>query len=130
MTLFELLAILIYLLCGIAGAVYAGFSFGFLGFPLGFIFSVAILHGGVNLLSYVERMFWVGIPPKPDCHTNRCHSDDYEIDQESNKLIYRCGCGRCYQKQGRRFMEVLPDGASKPYMKWVAFRGWRPDDAL
>jgi hypothetical protein len=127
MTLLELIALALYVGVGIAAGRWAGSRFGIAAGILAFPIGIALLHGFFLAVSYVERLYWVGIPPLPRCRSGGCGPDDYKVRPGPDDIVYSCRCGGEYQKRGRRFFELRPDGSLVPFMVWKAFRGWFPD---
>ncbi len=122
--------------CGLAAGSFAGKRFGWvgfaLGFPVGFVGAFLAIYGGIS--AYL-RLDQAG-PRLPPCHTGVCRgglrpSDDgdYELLMVDHDIVHRCKCGRDYAMRGggRRFLERLPDGTLRPYMRHRPFRGWFPD---
>jgi hypothetical protein len=109
-------------------ALWAGHKIGWFGYPLGFILGAAILPGLGYALGWLYDWTWWGRPPRPDCRSGKCHSEDYELRRiPDGDFDWFCRCGGRYRKRGRRFFEVLPDGSPAPYMRWRAFKGWFPE---
>jgi hypothetical protein len=95
-----------------------------IGFVIVFFLSWAILLGHILLFF-----------PFPSCRQRKCHSiDDYTWNIGSflgregwGVYSYKCECGNEYVREGKRFMEVLPDGTKRPYKKLIGFRKWADD---
>ena len=135
--LVDMCLLLLHLGAGVFVAAYAGKHYGVLGAVMGFPLGVAGTFAAVYLLVFsaglVEGLF-TGLPWLPPCAQCGCKAGllvdmgDYEIALRGDEPSWRCRCGRVFQKQGRRFLEVLPDGTRRPHLVWRPFRGWRPDD--
>jgi hypothetical protein len=73
--------------------------------------------------------------PFTTCRKQKCHGiKDYgwpigAIYGRVGWGVYRygCRCGDEYIRQGRRLMELLPDGTKRPYKKLIGFRKWADD---
>jgi hypothetical protein len=132
MNVFELLFFVLNICMGVVVAKHAGHRFGWVGYPLGFIFgfgaSIVGLITLAQLLSLFERAAYRGFPGLPQCRTGRCKENDYYAVKDKGNVFWECQCGGRYDKVGRRFYEVLPDGSRKPYLIWRPFRDWFPDD--
>jgi hypothetical protein len=138
MTLFELLAFISWVGCGVAAAMFGHHLFGWAGAIGGFVLGAAgalfallwIFKAG----SYLEDMLYRGRPRRPICKNGICQFGDYKgtwdhaAPNRRHRFQFRCQCGIRYEHMGRRFMEVLPDESLKPYMVWKPFCGWFPDD--
>ena len=82
------------------------------------------------LFSIFAYCYWQ--PMLPICKSGKCRKErDFEPSAtEPEKRYYTCKCGIRYVLQrkgtyGRQFMEVLPDGTTKPYMKHSRFGRWK-----
>jgi hypothetical protein len=73
--------------------------------------------------------------PFPPCRQGKCRSIDaytwmmgrlYGREKWST-YHYWCKCGDEYIREGKRFMQVLPDGTRQAYMKLVGFRKWQAE---
>jgi hypothetical protein len=139
MTLFELLNFLLVVGFVISGVLVGQNLFGWPGAVGGFALGVAAgllrLDGIYRIGGYLEDMLYRGRPRRPVCKNGTCHLYDYkaaweEIVAGPRRYMFRltCHCGTSYQRLGRRFMVVLPDGSLEPYMVWRPFRGWFPDE--
>jgi hypothetical protein len=95
------------------------------GLAVGILVTRAILVGRLRLLF-----------PLPLCRRGKCHTLGrgyvwrlgtlFGYEAKGNYL-YRCACGDLYVRQGRRFMELLPDDTRRPYKRLVGFRKWQDD---
>jgi hypothetical protein len=125
-TLIELVVLALALGLVVAGSIVAGRRFGGMGYVLGGPLAIGAAYGALQLLVLLENLFWGGIPRIPTCRTGKCKRARYSLTQiSSGKWVYQCGCGFRYEKTGRRFVEIDEAGASRPYLKWVPFAGWR-----
>jgi hypothetical protein len=91
------------------------------------------------IASILTWAIWLGrilfFYPFPFCRRGKCHSiEDYRwyIDAIFGRVgrgvyLYKCKCGDEYIREGKRFMEILPDGTKRPYKKLVSFRKWADD---
>jgi hypothetical protein len=137
----DCLMMLVVLLAGLFIASYGAKHFGWLGFllgvPVGIVVAFGVLYGVLLLGVVVESLIWGGIPYLPPCRNGKCKSGrlsdfgDYEPAEHNGEWggYFRCRCGKLYHRDKKkgRVLEVLPDGAERPYMVWKAFWGWRPD---
>ncbi|MGD2175544.1 MAG: hypothetical protein PVJ27_09080 [Candidatus Brocadiaceae bacterium] len=133
-TLSEMLFCLVLVLGGLVGSYVGGLHFRWIGvlvgFPLGFLAAAV----GLLLLVAIPESLWLAGPMYPPCHNGSCKGrrwpadiGDYDTVVVGEELVLRCRCGRDYDREGRRFMERLPDGTLKPYMVHRPFRGWFED---
>ena len=101
---------------GVVGAVVGG-----IGAPVGLI----LLVEGIGRLGVAWHR---RKPVNPICKNGICQSDDYRcVDLWNHHLKYQCKCGTTYVAKGRQFLEVLPDGTLKPFMRKRRFGDWEPD---
>ena len=124
---------------GLLTAIWIGNRFGFLGYLIGLSIGaavmLAILAGGAIIRMYIQGLLFHGVPAFPVCRNGCCRggrlSDpgDYNIVWNDDWTVrgFRCRCGVTYQKVGRRFVELAPDGSFKPYLIWSRLKGWCPD---
>lgn len=124
---------------GLLTAIGMGKSWGLIGYVIGLPTGVAVMLGilsGASLTwTYIRGLLFRGVPALPVCRNGCCRggrlSDpgDYKIDWNDNWTVrgFRCRCGDTYQKIGRRFVELAPDGSFKPYLIWSRHKGWCPD---
>lgn len=92
----------------------------------------------VLLLGHAHE--WLRRDWPPLCQEGKCRGSfrrkpgDYEIvvvqdtTDRQHHILHRCRCGHYYEHLGKRFMERLPDGTLRPYMRFRPYRGWFPDD--
>lgn len=126
MTLIEFLFCFFAVVGAVAGAHFAMYhdaSFGLLVLLAG-SFAITLAFFGVLalaiILDYVDS--WrTGRPYRPAC---RCGATPQSITWELRQPIATCPCGAQYVRHGREYREVLPGGASRPYLLWLPFRRW------
>jgi hypothetical protein len=127
-TLIELCILLLALAIAIAGATGGGLWFGPAGAVLGGPIAVAGAYGIILLIALLEDLFWGGIPRIPTCRNGTCEQGSYSWTRiNDGRWVLQCGCGLRYEKTGRRFAEIDEVGASRPYLEWVPFVGWRAE---
>jgi hypothetical protein len=126
-------------LAGILNAIWMANHFGYIGYviglPAGAAMMLVILSIGTLAWTYVRGLLFSGVPGFPVCRNGCCRGGrladpgDYTTVWNDDWTVrgFRCRCGDVYQKVGRRFVEVAPDGSSKPYLIWSRVMGWRPD---
>ena len=124
-TLIELLVVIVWL-----GLIVAFARFGYdrarwfgvtAGVAVGIVIPIVVVRG----LSFLEDLFWGGIPRFPQCKSGTCSREDYEIVKlETEENVWQCKCGHRYDKRGRRFVEEDDDGTIHHYLKWIPFKGW------
>lgn len=124
---------------GLLTAFWMGNHFGFIGYviglPIGAAVMIVILAGSVLSWTYIQGLLFHGIPRFPACRNGCCRggrlSDPgaYQTVWNDDWTVrgFRCRCGDIYQKVGRRFVELNPDGSFKPYLIWSRLKGWCPD---
>jgi hypothetical protein len=129
--IFELLAFIFN--CALAYFVgrYLGDKWGLLGWilgaPLGFGTGIIVLKTVFGLPAHVWHKFR---PLRPTCRKGVCQAQDYELLKATSEgSTFQCKCGDKYFRLGTtgRFLEVLPDGSLRPYMKRKPFGKWEPD---
>jgi hypothetical protein len=124
---------------GVLTATCMGNRFGFAGYviglPTGAAIMLGILSGATGSWVYIQGLLFRGVPGFPVCRNGCCRggrlSDpgDYKTVWNDDWTVrgFRCRCGVTYQKDGRRFVELAPDGSFKPYLIWRRLKGWCPD---
>lgn len=127
-------------MAGLLTAVWTGARFGCLGYLVGLPLGVVAMFGMIYAFAltwvYVEGLLFEGIPWLPTCRQGRCVGGrltdfgDYNSvkDDKDGLFGFRCRCGDMYRKVGRRFVEVAPDGSTRPYLIWSRMRGWIDDE--
>lgn len=127
MSIFDVVALWIIVGLAISVGYCLGQYFGvvgwILGLPLGWVIGNAALTG----LGRVLETIW---PVRTPCRKGACQALDYELLRIPNEEPhFRCKCGDEYFNSlpDGRFLEVLPDGSLRPYMKRKRFGGWEPD---
>jgi hypothetical protein len=115
--------------CGFWLASRFGTVAGVFGFVLGFVAGLAALFGIGWLLDIVSKLLR---PPFPPCKEGKCSSyEDYKLiesaESEEDKWATTrlCKCGRKYLMKRLSLFgyaeawEILEDGTTRPYMKYV-----------
>ncbi|HET9994060.1 MAG TPA: hypothetical protein VFQ18_01520 [Candidatus Acidoferrum sp.] len=129
MTLIELFWFVLWIFFGALGSTWAYRRYGWTGGIVGFVGGVLAMPAVLYPLAYLVEMIYVGKPGYPVCRTGKCQYVDYRFRRQDNgEYALFCQCGARYQKCGRHFSEVLPDGSVHPYMVWRAFKGWFPEN--
>lgn len=123
----------------VLNSIWMGSRFGLLGYviglPAGAAMILLILSGAALTWTYIQGLLFTGVPGFPVCRNGCCRGGRladpgvYTIVWNDDWTVrgFRCRCGDVYQKIGRRFVEVAPDGSFKPYLIWSRVKGWRPD---
>jgi hypothetical protein len=142
MRLVEVSGPILWVLLGVAGVLAAfclGASFGWIGYvfgpSLGAALMLVILCAGAVGWVAIQNLLFRGVPWLPACRNGCCRGGrlaglgDYKPVWNENCTLggFRCRCGITYQKVGRRFVELAPDGSSRPYLVWNWLKGWLPD---
>jgi hypothetical protein len=130
MTLIELIFFLVNLGIVVSACMVGAHWYGPVGAIVGGIGAIAALvafYGTVfGVAACLDRCF----PRRPKCRNGRCGLGDYKwLPREDGFSAYRCKCGCWYIMNGRRFLELLPDGTTKPFMRRTVFGCWKRDDA-
>ena len=116
MTLIELI-IFIANVGFIAAACLFGAQYGLLGAIVGGIAGIAILVVFYATLLAVAAWLHQFYPAQPLCRNGACGLGDYEwLPSKDGFLVCRCKCGCCYIIKGHRFLELLSDGSTRPFM--------------
>lgn len=116
-----------YLASALALCWWMGRRLGTPGYFLGFMVGLIAFYFAALLGVYLFDMVWRGRPALPDCRSGRCGLTDYKIEDHGREVHFLCRCRMEYVRRGYRFLEVLPDGSEKPYLRWRPFRGWEHD---
>jgi len=99
--------------------------FGIFGFIAG---------GFITWLALKNRLLFFF--PFPLCRRGKCYRLGTDCVWRIGTLFgyetkgiysYKCRCGDVYIREGKRFMELLPDDTLRPYKKLIAFRKWADD---
>lgn len=124
MTFFELVFVLLYLLCGVVVGWLGLKSFGWLGGIAGFLLGSLTSLLVMRLLALI-RVGGIGRAPK--CGNSACRSDSYRwVGAVKGYPIRECDCGFRYIRKGRQLLEVSGDRL-KPFMRRGVFGRWRLD---
>jgi len=129
MNLFDLLFVVLWIGCGIAGGLFLK-KWGLIGEIIGFGCGMVLAFGVFRLLNFVIDTW---IPETPHCLCGSQGKHTYKFCEWSKDEkgaiaggIYRCQqCGRRYLKTKRQFDEVFEDGATRPYMMHSLFGRWQ-----
>jgi len=85
--------------------------------------SLAFFGTLAALLVYDYFDSWrTGRPHWPAC--SHCGATKLSFDRAREQSIATCPCGARYVRHGHEYREVLPGGASRPYLRWRPFRRW------
>jgi hypothetical protein len=104
---------------------YYGGKFGY-GYN-GWIGAICGAISSVVLTIFVLRL--IALPnyrPNCDCGKNIDDMDFGDTNTPAEKWGRVCSCGKKYTRQGRRWLEVMPDGSLHPFMKARFFK-WISD---
>jgi len=136
LTLPRLLMVSLWFACGAIFGLAFERHWGHPGLYLGWI--VGTLSGmAVTWALLLTRLLFLF--PLPPCKQGRCTriGKDYVwkrgriLGYEGNGVyLYKCNCGDQYLRQGKKFLELLPDGTSRPFKRLVGFRKWGDDRVL
>ena len=97
---------------------------------------------GFLIASVLTWAIWLGrillFYPFPACRLEKCRGiEDYRWSMDAifgrvgrGVYLYSCKCGDEYIREGKRFMEILPDGNKRPHKILVGFRKWVDDVPL
>src|SRR5689334_21032949 len=115
---------------GVLAAFCLGRRFGCIGYifgpSLGAGVMLAILCTGAVGGIAIQNLLVRGVPWLPACRNGCCRGGrlagmgDYQPvwNEDCTLQGFRCRCGITYQKVGRRFAELAPDGSVRPYLVW------------
>ena len=105
---------------GIAVGIDYGVVYGVIAFPLGAALGCLVLQCPLLL----DHLWHIWRPLRPMCKRGKCKSRDYRLVKMSeDEYVFQCSCGDTYSRRGPDFLEVLPSGASRPYMRRSGFLG-------
>lgn len=110
----------------VATAIDMGPLFVPLGAALGIFVGPLLIVGLLAACAYIGAWF-TGRPHWPACAC--CGSTRSTPEWAHGHVCVRFACGRRYVRLGRRCLQVLPGGASRPYLRWHILRGWVDDPA-
>ena len=113
------------------GGYWVGSRIGALSGVIGAVLGLAAGFGVIVCIWRLLELLDKWRPPRPSCRNGVCRFDDYDLIRLTDQGgVFRCGCGDEYQRAGRRFMLLHPDGTVEPYMvKPGTLRRWEPDTA-
>lgn len=97
-----------------------------LGAALGVFAGPLVVLAVLTMCGYIGAWF-TGHPQWPPCAC--CGSTRSTLEWRHGHLCARFACGRRYVRRGRQCLQVLPGGASRPYLRWRFLRGWVDDPA-
>jgi len=124
-TVIELVYIL-FVLCVVIFLAVVGYHHG--GWLVAYVFGISGWFVTIIVLHWLRKFCdWLrGNPPNCKCGLP-ASVRTYETDANQN-FVSICTCGKRYARDGKKFMEVLPDGSLHPYLKREKAR-WVDDDA-
>jgi hypothetical protein len=130
MTLIHLFIWFIWFSFGIGGGFFGWHYFGILGaiigFPLGLVAFLLIIYTFGNIINVWDK--WN--PRFPPCQKGKCQaSDDYKtVGYVKGWPVYECKCGDFYYYYPWRFLEIIPDGKLRSYLRNSHVKSWHIDD--
>jgi hypothetical protein len=117
--------VLFYLFTGVAVGYYSGLQWGWVGCVLGFFVGTIAAFGFFEITS---RIFGRHRPWHPVCKNGVCNGHDYKwVESKDGYPVCECKCGNRYLVKNNQFMEVLPDGNVRPYLRKRLFHDWEAD---
>jgi uncharacterized membrane protein YuzA (DUF378 family) len=129
MTLIELAFVSFCVCVGLGGGYFGFTNYGWIGAVLGAGAGLSGAFFFVEGLAKVTSMWHTRHPIRPICRNGTCQAADYEwVESWQGYPVCRCKCGTKYTYRGRRFLEILPDGTLKRFMRKGALRGWKRDE--
>lgn len=132
LTVPRLIGTSIWIACGVMSSFLLGHVFGAFGYVLGFL--VAVVAGFLlTWLVLVTLNVWLN--SRPDCRRGKCRTfRDYVWKrgtvygrERDGTFRYRCRCGDEYVRDGRRLLELLKDGTTRPYKRYKGRGRWVSD---
>jgi hypothetical protein len=102
-------------------------------------FYVAAIVGGIVGMFLTWAVLWgrlLLLFPLPLCRQGKCRSIGRDYVWRLGTIYgfegegvyrYKCACGDQYVRQGKKFMELLGNGTTRPYKRLVGFRHWADD---
>lgn len=117
---------------GVALGTFVGKKWGAIGYISGFALGT---YGAFCLTWLVLVTRNVLLRPFPVCRQGKCRTfREYVWKRGSiygwekgGIFRYRCRCGDEYLRVGKRFLQVLDDGATRPYKKYQRGGKWVDD---
>jgi hypothetical protein len=122
-TLFEMLAVLVVLACGVCGALIGGFVAGGVGGVLGFVAGFAGPPTLIALVVAVDNLLFAGPPLDPvrcPCGELACRLAPHP----AHGWVQTCVCARMLVRRRGRIFLVGQSGALVPFRRWHFVRGW------
>jgi hypothetical protein len=98
-------------------------QYGLLYWLAGLVVGAAVPIGLGYLVHAGADLWYRYSPLRPTCRTGRCTAKDYRYLRGEPADTFECRCGIRYRKIGNAFVEVLPDGSTRPYMRQSRGRG-------
>lgn len=128
MNLFELLMFASIIAAGYFCGKWMGVYYGIVGWIIGFILGSSLAVAAWFALNKLIRLRAKWRPIRPICKNGKCPARVYKLLECKERVVFQCRCGTKYLKNGRRFMEMLDDGSTKPYMRRCGLFGkWEKD---
>lgn len=128
MNLFELIFLIICLVCGLFVGNYFWNHFGFIYSLVGILLGFFVPIGAIKLLQTWLKFWYKHFPLRPICQEEKCFSDDYRWQfSNSRGKVFKCECGNKYLSIDKKFLRILPDNSLSPYMKRGLLRIWKLD---
>ncbi len=122
MTLFELLAIVVWIAFGFAGALLGLIMGGPYGAAAGLALGVLAVPLLAALVDQLTWRFVRGPAQGPPClcgSRELCHERDAR-----SRWVARCSCGEAYLREAGAVSRLTPAGESLPHSQWHWRRGW------
>ncbi len=128
MTVIELLWFSLVVLIGYCLGKLLSYHFGIAGWFVGFPFGCLVGIFALRIIGTLIDPWNKGEPNLPVCRSGKCHFENYEFIKDTKEgIVFRCACGVKYLFTGQRFMELLDDGTTRPFMKRSGIRPWGED---
>jgi hypothetical protein len=128
LNIFELLMFSSIAAAGYICGKWLSIYYGIIGLFSGIILGASLALGAWLVLFKLSHLYVKWHPIRPICKNGKCSFRNYKLLEWKDRVVFQCRCGTKYLKKGRRFMEILDDGSTKPYMKIHGFFGkWKED---
>jgi hypothetical protein len=129
MTIIELLFFMTNLAFVIAACLFGAHAFGFVGAVSAAIAALACEILFYSALAAIGKMLQRFYPAFPVCRNGKCGTEDYTcLRSEASFAVYVCKCGNTYINVRRRFLELLPNGTERRFMRRTVFGKWMADN--
>jgi len=113
-------------LCLIVGGGYiGGYAGGWPGAILGAAVGFGSFHLLIRAIALIDLAWHRFCPLRPVCRNGACGASQYkQVELREGSIVYQCECGTKYLHKGAQFLEILPNGTQRPFMRRKTLGKW------